>query len=348
MKAARLTGLRELVIDEIASPEIENAGDVLVRVCAVGICGSDVHNYVEGGTGSRKVVYPFIPGHEAAGEVLEVGRSVTKVKPGDRIMIEPAFFCGECDQCLAGRFNTCRKIMFLSSAAELQGCMCEKIVIPEQNCFVINDRLSFAEATLAEPLSIALHSVKTLGCMKAGSDVGILGCGPVGLCTQLAAIAEGAGAVYVSDPIKHRYELAGELGAAWSGSPEQSDVVQNIMSRSPLGLDIVFECSGSPAALDQAVDLLKPGGTLVITGIPVASRISMSIDLLRRKEITIRNVRRQNRMEAAALELLASQSHTFAKLITHRFPLAEAQDAFELAASYANGVVKAMVMLDAD
>jgi len=119
MKAAQLVGIRQLNVTEIEPPQIKDDADVLINVRAIGICGSDVHNYVEGGIGARKVVYPFIPGHEAAGEVAAVGSGVTKVKPGDRIMIEPAFHCGECDQCRAGRFNTCRNIQFMSSAGEV-------------------------------------------------------------------------------------------------------------------------------------------------------------------------------------------------------------------------------------
>jgi L-iditol 2-dehydrogenase len=346
MKVAMLTGVKELDVRDIAAPELINSGDVLVQVRAVGICGSDVHNYLEGGTGSRKVVYPFIPGHEASGQVVAVGEAVTRVKPGDRIMIEPAFYCGVCDQCRAGRFNTCRKIMFLSSAGELQGCMCGQVIIPEKNCFVIPQNLSYAEATLAEPLSIALHSVKNLAGVEPEASVAVLGCGPVGLCTMLAAKAAGSQHVYATDRLAHRVSAAEKMGASWCGNPQESNVVHDILQHEPGGVDVVFECSGDPQALSQAVDLLKPGGSLVITGIPVESRIEFSIDKLRRRELTIYNVRRQNKMEEAALELLASESELFAQMITHKFSLDDAKSAFDLVAGYRDGVVKAMVVLD--
>ena len=345
MKAAQLVGLRELNVAEVAAPCINGDKDVLVNVRAVGICGSDVHNYVEGGIGARKVIYPFIPGHEAVGEVAEVGSGVTKVKPGDRIMIEPAFHCGECDQCMAGRFNTCRNIQFMSSAGEIQGCMCEQVVIPEQNCFIIPDSLSFAQAAVAEPLSIAIHSVNQSIAISEQTPIAILGAGPVGLCTLLAAQSKGGCRIYVSDKINERLQVAEKLGAAWTGNPDKNDIVKAIAEAEPLGIDVVFECSGDAAALDQAVELLAPGGRLVITGIPIGSRISLNIDQLRRKEITVQNVRRQNCTVEETIRLLADGDINVDGLITHKMPLAEAKAAFDLVAGYEDGVVKAMVVV---
>ena len=346
MIAAQLTGIRELGIGNVEMPTLAKDTDVLVKVRAVGVCGSDVHNYVSGGIGARKVVYPFIPGHEAAGEVSEVGTAVTHVKPGDRVMIEPAHHCGTCDQCLAGRFNTCRHIQFMSSAAEMQGCMCEHVVVPEQNCFLIPDELSFEQAAVSEPLSIALYSVKQSIPMNADTPVGILGAGPIGLCTMLAAQAMGARRIYITDKLPARLELAKRLGATWTGNPEQRDVVAEIGDAEPLELPVVFECSGDPEALDQAVELLGPGGMLIITGIPEGHRISLNIDLLRRKELTVYNVRRQNETVAETISLLATGAIDISPLVTHRVQLSDAKKAFDLVADYADGVVKAMVLND--
>jgi len=342
--AAQLMGIRELGIGTIPAPVIVKDTDVLVNVRAVGICGSDVHNYVEGGIGARKVVYPFIPGHEAAGAVAAVGAAVTRVKPGDRIMIEPAHHCGECDQCKAGRFNTCRKIQFMSSAAEMQGCMCEQVVVPEQNCFRIPESMTFEQAAVAEPLSIAIYSVQQSIPMSAATPVAILGAGPIGLCTMLAAKAAGATRVYVTDKIPARLALAKQLGAAWTGNPLEVDVVAEMGRAEPLGVPVVFECCGAAEALDQAVLLLSPGGKLVITGIPDGHRISLNIDILRRHELTIYNVRRQNQTVEVTLQMLADSKINVDALVTHRVPLAEAKRAFDLVADYADGVLKAMVV----
>ncbi len=343
MQAAQLTGIREIEINDTPAPSAAGPGQVLIRVRAVGICGSDVHNYLEGGIGARPVIYPFIPGHEASGEVVAVGDGVTSVAPGDRVMIEPAMHCGHCDQCLAGRFNTCRKIQFLSSAGELQGCMCELVMVPAHNCFKLADGLGFEQAAVAEPLSIAVYSVRKSIAMSADTPVMILGCGPIGLCTLLAARQAGARRIYMTDRIPERLALATQLGACWTGSPDDPDLERNALGMEPLGFPVVFECCGKQVAIDQGTRLLKPGGMLVITGIPEGSQITLCIDILRRHELTVYNVRRQNQCVESALAMIADGSVDVRPLITHRFPLAEAKRAFDLVADYADGVVKAMV-----
>ena len=344
MLAAQLTAPRKLAINPIPDPVLQCPGDVLVSVRAVGICGSDVHNYVEGGIGARKVVYPFIPGHEAAGEVMAVGADVRAVVPGDRVMIEPAMHCGSCDQCLLGRFNTCRHIQFLSSAGELQGCMCEQLVVPAQNCFRIPDTMSYEEAAVAEPLSIAIYSVQQSIALSPDTPVAILGAGPVGLCTLRAAREAGARRLYVTDPIPERLRMAESLGACFTGSPADPGLEARLLEMEPLAFPVVFECCGQQDALDQATRLLRPGGKMVITGIPEGSRISLCIDLLRRNELTVYNVRRQNQCVQRALDLIASGRIDVKPLITHRGPLAQAREAFETVAAYADGVIKAMVV----
>lgn len=343
MKAAQLTGIRQIAINNIPEPVTPGPKEALIRVRAIGICGSDVHNYLEGGIGSRKVAYPFIPGHEAAGEVISVGAGVTTLSPGDRVMIEPAMHCGMCDQCLSGRFNTCRKIQFLSSAGELQGCMCESIVVPANNCFRLPEGMSFEQAAAAEPLSIAVYSVEKSIAMSPATPVAILGAGPIGLCTLLAALKAGAQRVYVTDRIPARLAMAQRLGACWTGSPDEANIEDQLGKREPLGFPVVFECCGKQEAIDQGTRLLRPGGMLVITGIPEGSRISLSIDILRRNELTVYNVRRQNQCVEKALAMIADGSINIMPLITHRFPLAETKRAFDLVADYADGVIKAMV-----
>lgn len=343
MLAARLTGLKQLEVNSVPDPELSGANNVIVRVRAVGICGSDVHNYVEGGIGARKVVYPFIPGHEAAGDVVAVAGGVTHVAVGDRVMIEPAMHCGQCDQCLAGHFNTCRRIQFLSSAGELQGCMCELVAVPAHNCFHLADGLTFEEAAVAEPLSIAVYSVQQSIAMSPDTPVAILGAGPVGLCTLLAALQAGARRIYVTDPIPERRRMAATLGACWTGSPDDAGVEARILEKESLGLPVVFECCGKQEALDQATRLLKPRGKLVITGIPDGSRISLNIDLLRRNELSIYNVRRQNQCVERALAMIAAGEVDVKPLITHRLPLKSARHAFDIVAGYADGVIKAVV-----
>ncbi len=337
MLAAQLTGIGEIQVAEVENPVPPGAGEVMVCVDAVGICGSDVHNYAEGGIGSRKVTYPFIPGHEAAGTVQACGTGVEGIQVGDRVMIEPAMHCGRCDQCQKGRYNTCRNIAFMSSAGELQGCLCEKVVLPAANAIKLADCMSQEQAALAEPLSVAIHSVNHSIPIEPGIPIAVLGAGPIGLCTLAVLREAGGDQVYVTDPIAERRAMADAMGACWIGKPD--DLIDQV----PLGMAAIFECSGKPDALDQAVNLIGPCGTLVLTGIPEGDRISIDISQLRRKEISIFNVRRQNQCVEAALAMLASGAVDLDCLITHRFPLARTAEAFALVARYGDGVIKAMV-----
>lgn len=341
MRAAQLTGERTIRIAEVPAPEEPGEGEVLVSVQAVGICGSDVHNYLEGGIGERKVVYPFIPGHEASGRIVKTGSGVTGLQAGDRVMIEPALHCGHCDQCRAGRFHTCRHIQFLSSAGELQGCMCEQIVIPAQNALLVDGNVLDEEIALAEPLSVAIHSVRNSMALDRDTPIAILGAGPIGLCTLLAARHRGASRIYVTDPIEVRRNAARSIGAFWAGAPDE------LSTQEPLGMAAVFECSGKPEALDQAIDLLCPGGKLIVTGIPEGNRVSLNISQLRRKELSIFHVRRQNRCAEEAVELIVSGAVDVKPLLTHRFALEAAGEAFDLVAGYGDGVIKAVVRCSA-
>jgi L-iditol 2-dehydrogenase len=342
MKTMFLTGLRQMAMREAPMPEIRNDTDVLLKLAVVGVCGSDVHYYTRGKIGSQVVRYPFPVGHECAAMVEQVGRGVTRVKPGDRVAVDPAMPCGQCDQCQAGRSHTCRSLRFLGCPGQAEGCLSEYIVMPQGCCFPVAPTLSFEQACLAEPLSIGLYAVRLSG-LGSGDSAAILGCGPIGLSAMLCARVAGARKLFATDPIPARLAAADKAGATWIGNPKAADVVKAIQSAAPLGLDVVFECCGEQEALDQAVDLLKPGGKLVLVGIPTVDRISFPIDKLRRREIAILNVRRQNECVEPALELIRRRLVDADFMVTHGFPFDRTADAFELVADYRDGVIKAMI-----
>jgi L-iditol 2-dehydrogenase len=345
MKSVVLTGVRKFELREFPTPDLENEAGVLIKVGAVGLCGSDVHYYLRDRVGDQTVSYPWILGHECAGVIQEVGGNVEKVKPGDRVAVDPAFSCGRCDQCVAGRPHTCRNLRFLGYPGQLKGCLSEFICVPEANCHLIPDNMTMTQAALVEPLSIGIYSVGFLD--RIGTQpIGILGSGPIGLSVLRAARATGAGSVYVTDKIKERLKAACSAGATWVGNPSLSDIVKDVIDNEPLGLDAVFECCGDQAALDQAVELLKPGGRLLILGIPWADRVSFDISRLRRKEISVQNVRRQHHCFPSAIELISNHRAEVDSMVTHTFDLAETQAAFELLSDYKDGVIKAMVLLD--
>ena len=346
MKAMVLTGIRRMELRDVPDPQIREPHQVLVRVGRVGICGSDIHYFTQGRIGAQVVQYPFTVGHECAGTVLAVGDAVRRVRPGDRIAIEPAMSCGQCDQCRAGRAHTCRRISFLGAPGQAEGGLSELVVIPEESCFPIGDSSTLDRAALSEPFSIGVYAVRLYGSSIAGATIAILGSGPIGLSVLVAARAHGATRICVTDRIDGRLEVARNAGATWTGNPDSSDVVAGILAQEPLGLDAVFECCGKQEAVDQAVELLKPGGKLLMVGIPEEDRISLQIDVARRKEIVFQNVRRQNEAVGEALELLESRKVDLDSLVTHRFPLERTAEAFDVVADYRDGVIKAMIEVD--
>jgi L-iditol 2-dehydrogenase len=343
MKAMKLTGIRRMEMMDVPAPVIEKEDDVLIRMRTMGVCGSDVHYYATGRIGSQVVDYPYAVGHEGAGVIEAVGSAVKRVQPGDRIAIEPAMHCGDCDQCKAGRPHTCRTLRFLGCPKQAEGCLSEYIVMPESSCFKVTDRSSFDEAAISEPLAIGVYAVKQSIPMQ-GAKVGILGAGCIGLSVLLPAKAQGAEKIYATDKIDNRLDLAKRAGAVWGGNPDREDVVAKVKELEPGGLDVVFECCGEQDALDQAIDMLKPGGKLLLIGIPpTADRVSFMIDTLRRKEICIQNVRRQNHCVQPSLDMMDRGDFDVSIMVTHRFPFEQAQEAFDLAASYDDGVLKVMI-----
>lgn len=345
MKAMVLTGIEKMEMQDRPMPEIINDTDVLIKMKVVGVCGSDVHYYSQGKIGSQVVQYPFPVGHEGAGQVIEVGAKVTKVKPGDRIAIEPAMPCGECDQCKAGRPHTCRKLRFLGCPGQADGCLSEYIVMPENSCFLISDHMTYTQAAISEPLAIGVYAVNQSIPME-GATIGILGFGPIGMSVILPAIAKGANKIYVTDLIDERLAIAKACGATWIGNPVKENVVEQITKEEPLLLDVVFECCGKQEAMDQAVEMLKPGGKLMIIGIPAFDHWSFSVDLLRRKEICVQSIRRQNHSVEEALELMENKVISVDKMPTHRFRFDKTKEAFDLVTGYKDGVMKAMIDFD--
>ncbi len=329
-------------MQEVPDPQLTGPHDVLVRMQAVGVCGSDIHYYLTGRIGSQVVRYPYTVGHEGAGEVVAVGEAVTRVRPGDRIAFDPAMPCGTCDQCRAGRPHTCRNLRFLGTPGQAEGCLSEYIVLPEGSCYPLREGSSYDRGAFSEPLSIGVYAVRMAG-VVAGRKIAILGGGPIGMSVLLPAQAYGAAAAYVTDKIDERLALARRSGATWTGNPDREDIVAAILEQEPLGVDLVFECCGQQEAVDQAIRLLKPGGTLLIIGIPEQDTWTFPVDDLRHKEITIRNVRRQNDCVQEALDLIETGRVKVDPLITHHYTFEQTPEAFELVAGYRDGVMKAMI-----
>ncbi len=342
MKAFKLTGIREMRLVTVPDPKIVSDHDVLIKMKTVGVCGSDIHYYTTGKIGSQVVNYPFTVGHEGAGQVIKTGSAVSRVKPGDKVAIDPAMPCYECDQCKAGRTHTCRNLSFLGTPGQAEGCLSEYIVMPEKSLFPVSGKLSYDDCALSEPLSIGYYAVKQASPSKNAS-IGILGFGPIGMSVFLSSQFLGGKEFMVTDKIDDRLELAKKTGVDYTGNPLKTNIIQDIRKHCKNLLDVVYECCGQQEAVDQAIDLLKPGGKLMIIGIPETDTWKFSVDKLRHKEITIVNVRRQNECVQPVLDLIETGQTNVSEMVTHRFSFSDTKKAFDLVAGYSDGVMKAMI-----
>ena len=342
MKALVLTGVRKIEMIDKPKPKLKNADDVLIRIKSVGVCGSDIHYFTVGKIGSQVVEFPFAIGHECSGIVVKTGKKVTRLKSGDLVTIDPSVHCGVCDQCLAGRPHTCRNNMFLGCPGQLDGCLCEYIVMPELNCFPVNDSLNPTEAVLVEPLTIGVYSVEMANTNFRNKTIGIFGAGPIGLSILMILKSMPECRIFCYEPLEYRRNKTAELGANYTFNPLETDAFEITSEVEPLLLDMVFDCSGQQKAIDDATKILKPGGKLILTGIPPEGRYSFDMDMMRRKEITIINVRRQNHCVEKAIELI-KDGLPIEQMVTHHFKPEATQKAFEMVANYTDGVIKAMI-----
>jgi L-iditol 2-dehydrogenase len=306
--AARLVGVRNLEQVEVPVPQ-PGSGEVLIKVLAVGLCGSDAHWFEEGGIGDATLPPGgVIPGHEFCG-VIESGP-----RQGERVAIDPAIPCLQCEQCALGRFHLCLRMRFAGHGST-DGALRRHLAWPERCLVTIPDAIPDEQGALLEPLGIALHAID-IGDIEAGDSVGVVGCGPIGLLVIAALRALGAGAVLASEPLDHRMAVARELGAArWSD---------------PAGLDVVFDCAGTDESLHEALQALAPGGRVVLVGVPGGDRTEFVASLARRKEASLLASRRMlpTDLERAAAMAQAGQVD-LGMLVTHRFPMSSADSAFE-------------------
>ena len=342
MNSVALTGIAQMQIISEPDPLIQNEDDVLVRVSHMGVCGSDMHFFHTGRIGKTEVVYPCVLGHEGSGIVEEIGSGVKGLVKGQRIMIEPAMPCGKCDQCLADRPHTCRNIIFLGQPGVLPGLLSEYIKMPQHCCFPLPIHMSNEHAVMAEPLSIAIWAAD-LAPVQKGMNIGILGSGPIGMCVLLYCKYLGVHNIFVTDKLNYRLKMAEQSGAGWTGNPDSSDIVSGILDEAPEGMDIVFDCCGMQEAMEQAIQIMKPGGKIMIVGIPEFDNWSIPADAPRRYEIGFQNVRRQNNRLQTAIDLISEGKIDVSTLITHRYPFLETSKAFNLVSNYGDGVMKTII-----
>jgi L-iditol 2-dehydrogenase len=332
MLTAELVAPHEFRLTQETLPD-PGPGEVQVRVDAVGICGSDVHWYAEGGVGDTPSVYPMVLGHEPAGTVLKTGPGVTGWAPGDRAFLEPALYCYQCRFCLSGHHNVCENIRFASNPG-VPGFFRERVNLPARNLLAIPPTMSMGLATVVEPLAIALHSLN-LGAVQPGESVAVYGAGPIGLVTIAALRLAGAGRIFAVEPVEHRRALARHMGA--------DEVVDTANADQLHEVDCAIDCAAKEDTINQAFRAVRNAGRVLLTGIHSDAMVPFDVSHMRRKEIVLYNVRRSNHESDDALKMLTEHTGLFAPLVTHERPLDKITAAFDIVEQYADGVGKLVI-----
>lgn len=341
MRIAELTGRRRIDVVERPHDQTVPAGRVRVKVAAVGVCGSDLHYFSEGSIGDTPCVYPMVLGHEPTAVVVD--STVGGVSKGDRVICEPALYCYHCEYCLSGRHNVCANLRFLSMPDE-PGFFRDYVDLPLSNLLPLPSNVGLAEGTLAEPLSIILHSME-FAKPRAGETAVVFGSGPIGLLTVAVLKLSGVRRLWAVEPLAFRREMALAMGAdvVLDGGPEA--VKQILKETGGRGVDIVIDCAAKDGTINQSLDLCRPRGRVVMTGIPSEARVDFAFHVMRRKELFFYSVRRSNHDSKAALEMIAERPAFFAPLVTHRRPFDAIQSAFEFNERYEDGVGKLVLEL---
>jgi len=343
MHVSRLHGIRDLRLEHLPRPT-PGSGEVLLKVACVGVCGSDVHYYLQGRIGSQIVTAPLILGHEFSARVEELGPGATGLEVGNLVSVEPAIPCGRCEPCLQGHPNLCPDVRFCGTPP-IDGVFAEYTVMPAQNCFRLPGEMDSIAGALLEPLGIAIHAVD-LAHLQVGATVAVLGAGPIGLLIAAVARAAGASAIYMSEPLIQRRQFAREYAADDVVNPDEVEVDAAIdRLTGGRGVDVAFEAAGALETAQQAAALARPGGRVVVVGIPADDTLTFNASIVRRKGLTIKLARRMKHTYPRAIRLVSTGQVNVRPLATHFFSLDQIAEAFDLVFSYGDGVLRAMIQV---
>jgi L-iditol 2-dehydrogenase len=344
MTAAVMNQTARLTLEKRPVPAA-GAGDVLVKVAYVGVCGSDMALFENGYIGDSVVTAPMVLGHEASGVVVALGGGVTSLAVGDRVALEPGVPCGACDFCREGLYNLCPEVFFWASLPATEGALQEYVRHPAAWCHRLPDSVSLLEGALIEPLSVGFHAVR-----QAGPGVGdralVLGAGCVGLLTTLTLRAAGVRDVMVADLMPNRLELAEGLG----GHPLDADGLDRLdkeVAAAPSAAPrYVFETAGNAVTMDRAISLCRPGGTVSFVGYTKSGRADLNVNLLIDKELTVRTVFRYRGCYPPAIAAVASGAIPADRVVSNVFPFDQAQAAIEHAIRAKANVTKCVIAVD--
>jgi D-xylulose reductase len=343
VQALVLEKQHELKLRDIDLPLTVGPADVKIKIHTVGVCGSDVHYYTHGRIGSFVVNAPMVLGHEAAGTIVEVGSAVTDLKPGDRVCMEPGIPDLSSRASKLGLYNVDPSVVFWATPP-VHGVLTPYAVHPAAFTFKLPDNVSFAEAAMVEPFAVGLHATVKAG-IKPGDTAVVTGAGPIGTMAALAALAAGCSRVIVSDLVDEKLAIAARYPGIQTVNVRKEALADAVAKATEgWGVDVVFEASGSPKAYDGIQNLLRPGGCLVLIGMPVEP-VSLDVSAIAAKEIRIETVFRYANVFDRALGMIASGKVDLKPLVTETFPFAKSVEAFERAAEGRPGDVKLQITL---
>ena len=339
-EAIFLTAPGKLQLRPAAMP-VPGPDEVLVKMEYCGICGSDVGYFRNGRIVSRKVVFPYILGHECAGEVIQTGADVAALSAGDKVVLEPGLGCGHCEYCVSGRYNLCPDIKFMATPP-YPGAFQRYLSYPARGCFALPEQISTLEAAMIEPLAVGLHAAKR-GEVNNEKTVFIIGAGCIGLMTLLACKARGAQKIIISDILQNRLDKALQLGADYAIYSGETDVKTRVMELTGgRGADVVIETAGRPETAAQTVGFLNRGGIVVQVG-TVAEPVSYYLNELGHLEGEIRSVFRYCNMFPLAIRLIEKGAIALKAIGPSVFDFEDAAEAFDTAIRQGDRVVKCVL-----
>lgn len=347
MRAARLYGPRDIHIDNISEPPAPGPGQITLQVGAVGICGSDLHSYLDARIGDTAVQSPLVLGHEFGGVVVAVGADATDgldnpLTVGQRVAVDPATPCWRCELCEHGHPNLCRRLHFCGLYPD-DGSLREFMLCEARSCFPVPDEITDDGTALLEPLGVALHAVD-LGKIKVANSVAVIGSGPIGLLITRLACMSGAEPVFVFDRHPWRLQKALAWGATHVWNINDGDPVEYIKEATKgRGVDVVFEAAWADHTVAQAAEMARLGGRVVLVGIPSDDTLTMKHSTARRKGLTVMLSRRMKHVYPRAIQLATSGKLNVDDLVSHRFELTDTNHAFSMNMDYAEGVQKVMI-----
>lgn len=317
---------------------------MLVKLEYVGICGSDMHYYEMGRIGDYIVEPPFVLGHEPGGTVVEVGKNVTHLKPGDRVALEPGKTCGRCRFCREGKYNLCPDVVFFATPP-VDGVFQEYVAHPEDLCFKLPENVSTLEGALIEPLAVGFHAAKQ-GDAHAGQTAVVFGAGCIGLVSMMALKACGVSRVYVVDVMQKRLDKALELGADGVINGKEDDVLA--MARELTdgeGFDLAIETAGTEITTNQAIQAVRKGSNIVLVGYGKTGMMNMMMSLALDKEVTFKTVFRYRHIYPMAIDAVAQGKVDLKGIATHIFDFDDIQTAMDRSVNEKSEIVKAVVKI---